>query len=580
MKKRFQVAFLILTVAFGWQLILWWIPGSRQIHIAPETTFITEPITAEGLPDYRGWLLQRQRERAEQAGGENGAIPFWQAMWPGDLDDEGQRLLRAELGDELPDQPMPLSDLLPPELKDEIAAWLLQRWTAERDDWDEERREFLGYEAQSMASVVAELAQEQPFSPAEIPPMAAWVQQHQASYALLDSAAACDFFYSPSPTLLKEGNVALLDLQLPTEQAVKAAQQALLIRTNLLIGQGDYQAAWESCRSSLRLANITCQDEMVIPQLIKIARYQLALDQVQSLVYQDNVPVSLLKNILAELQNTHLDIRMVQGLNVGDRMMFLDSLLQMSQGFSGLADGEWGPRAAAGMDWNVAMQRGNEAYDELASVASQQPWAARHLAVTEWEERRNTRSKPPSFFQLAQAPFSRAARTRLIGDVMISVVMPALPAALHAEDRVYADLTLTRVAVALAVYRSEHGEYPPSLDDLQPHIIDKVPTDLFHDAPLQYRRTGNGFLLYSTGPDGQDDLGDSWNRPSLRGLTLSYNAPEAGIADQLRRLLQDDDLEIADDAIEFRSLIKSGSDDIAIRFPRVVRPLPNPRELD
>lgn len=66
---------------------------------------------------------------------------------------------------------------------------------------------------------------------------------------------------------------------------------------------------------------------------------------------------------------------------------------------------------------------------------------------------------------------------------------------------------LLRVALALRAYHLEHQSYPDSLDSLVPAYLTRLPADPFTLTPLHYQRTGKTYLLYSAGPDGQDDGG-------------------------------------------------------------------------
>jgi hypothetical protein len=63
---------------------------------------------------------------------------------------------------------------------------------------------------------------------------------------------------------------------------------------------------------------------------------------------------------------------------------------------------------------------------------------------------------------------------------------------------------ITRLALALAAYHAEKGEYPEKLETLAPDYLKIIPQDLFTSQPLKYRRDGQGYLLYSLGPDLQD----------------------------------------------------------------------------
>ena len=63
------------------------------------------------------------------------------------------------------------------------------------------------------------------------------------------------------------------------------------------------------------------------------------------------------------------------------------------------------------------------------------------------------------------------------------------------------------VAFALTAYRADNGRYPAKLTDLAPAYLAAVPDDLFSGKPLIYKPSGNGYLVYSIGPNGKDDEG-------------------------------------------------------------------------
>ncbi len=64
---------------------------------------------------------------------------------------------------------------------------------------------------------------------------------------------------------------------------------------------------------------------------------------------------------------------------------------------------------------------------------------------------------------------------------------------------------ILKLMIALRSYELERGAYPDSLAGLKSYGIDT--TDEFTGKPLKYKRAGNGYLLYSVGPDGKDNGG-------------------------------------------------------------------------
>jgi tetratricopeptide (TPR) repeat protein len=88
------------------------------------------------------------------------------------------------------------------------------------------------------------------------------------------------------------------------------------------------------------------------------------------------------------------------------------------------------------------------------------------------------------------------------------MVVPALDAGVKKFAFAQASVDLARIACALERYRLAHGEYPETLDALEPQFIEKLPHDIINGQPLHYRRTDDGkFVLYSVGWDEKDDGG-------------------------------------------------------------------------
>lgn len=63
----------------------------------------------------------------------------------------------------------------------------------------------------------------------------------------------------------------------------------------------------------------------------------------------------------------------------------------------------------------------------------------------------------------------------------------------------------TQLAIATHRHKARHGEYPASLDTIDRDLITADPIDVYTGDPLLYRLTESGPLIYSAGPDRDDD---------------------------------------------------------------------------
>jgi len=88
--------------------------------------------------------------------------------------------------------------------------------------------------------------------------------------------------------------------------------------------------------------------------------------------------------------------------------------------------------------------------------------------------------------------------------VLTRTVMPVFGRAVWSRDRATAGVGAAQIALALKAYREEHPAYPASLADLEASGW-KLPLDPFGGKAYRYRREGSGFVVWSLGPDMDDD---------------------------------------------------------------------------
>jgi hypothetical protein len=91
-----------------------------------------------------------------------------------------------------------------------------------------------------------------------------------------------------------------------------------------------------------------------------------------------------------------------------------------------------------------------------------------------------------------------------------------------------AQLRLLLAETAVRQYVLAEGAPPESLASLVPEYLSAVPRDPYRDAPLVYRRTPDGYLLYSVGNNGVNDGGQraSFLEATIEGKgDLFFDAP-------------------------------------------------------
>jgi hypothetical protein len=72
----------------------------------------------------------------------------------------------------------------------------------------------------------------------------------------------------------------------------------------------------------------------------------------------------------------------------------------------------------------------------------------------------------------------------------------------------------TLVALALTLFHRRHGAWPERLEQLVPDLLPTVPPDRFTGQPLRYRVVEGRPVLYSVGPDIEDQGGQGPDLPA------------------------------------------------------------------
>lgn len=92
-------------------------------------------------------------------------------------------------------------------------------------------------------------------------------------------------------------------------------------------------------------------------------------------------------------------------------------------------------------------------------------------------------------------------------NVVVPILAPAIVGGIDGFDRMTARCDLLHLAMALRTWKHVHGAYPDSLDEIASDIHEPLRLDPFSGEAYHYRREGEGFMLYSVGPDRKDDGG-------------------------------------------------------------------------
>ncbi|HEX3602083.1 MAG TPA: hypothetical protein VHU84_18155, partial [Lacipirellulaceae bacterium] len=520
---------------------------SPPIVVSRRTTYITSPLRADGLPDYEKYV--RETFRRDIAPNDNAAALLWRALGPGNLTPEQFRALTRELGlNEIPSA----DSTLQPLKEDDLVDRMLEL--------------FPSVEAGSAPLETHKLlsqVQKHPWVGGQLPPISAWVDANAAPLDLVVEASHRERFYSPSLTPLANPKDRLIGMTLPHRLGAREAARALAIRAMRRVGDKHLAEAWQDILAQHRLAQLVAQGPTVVEQDAAWVISNTACRETIALLSSEQLTKDLAQQIQHDLASLAPFANVADRTDQFERLLELDAVVNNDfELFAALQPDGKPPHLRANrgsIDRNLILEQLNTKYDAAVAAMRLPTFEARKAAFDQL-----LAQSPPvptddniETSQMVAAFLSRNARSEMLGSFVTSSVLPSASVTSAAEDRTNTYLTLTKLAAALAVFQTEHGNYPEKLEERAPAVLDKLPVDLYHGKPYLYKRTNDGYLLYTAGENGIDDGGSSVQFSTYEGQDYE-NAPN-------------------NDAESLRSKVPGDADDLSIRIPVESLKTPKPK---
>ncbi len=177
-----------------------------------------------------------------------------------------------------------------------------------------------------------------------------------------------------------------------------------------------------------------------------------------------------------------------------------------------------------GVCWAPSLSRAEriKALDDLLEDYS----PAQRRMVTRRHVELSLADYPPLLAAALAKPFGAEPLLAPPADALVAYSFANLRLLWASWTVVQAKQQVLLASLARQSWHADRGGYPATLDELVPEYLATVPTDPFGDRPLTYRRTADGYQLYSLGPNRVDDGGQKHQQPKdLNGPDDFLTAP-------------------------------------------------------
>ncbi|NLF32887.1 MAG: hypothetical protein GX591_18620 [Planctomycetes bacterium] len=478
-------------------------PRRVDITIGPDTTVIDGPVRPDGTIDYAAALRARVTE---------GVTP----------ENNAATLLLKALGaafvpEEKVDEALRLTGLAA--MSDEGAVFQpFGEYVAEHTDLSEDRQ----------ARDQMDQALAGPWTAADLPLVAGWLAANEKPLELVVEASKRPryfFLFFPS------GDRVLMETLLGGMGVLRDAAKALACRAMLRLQEGDIDGAGADLMALHRLGRVMAARSAVgIEYLMGMAIDCIALLGDQHMATSGRLTPAQARRHLQALGGLAAFPDAREWIGVGERFCALSTVMAMTDpvlfprasAMSDMGFGDVPQRLhrillTTGVDWDLVLREVNRQHDRTLAIVAMDDPAAREEAAKKQEEdlyrrcHHGFKEVLPAFLQ--QAAESRADRTALrrqateIMTAFALVEVGALGRVRNLQDEAAVMYQLTLLALHLEIGRAEHGRYPQRLESLVGRYVESLPLDPFSGKGLVYRREGEGYVVYSIGPNLRDDGG-------------------------------------------------------------------------
>lgn len=496
----------VITLAIG-MLLLGLFGPERPLRVSRETTLITTPLAADGLPDYLAHMLSLYGPPLPPE--RNAAVPLLQATWPMEFDAADLPVVCKALG--IPATPPTDPPPLVQPQNDPLLKSVSERFDA---------------------------CQTRPWRSADQPEIQAWLDRNQKAIDLIVAASSREGYWLPSPTLLRTPpSGMLIGVLLPDVQAFRLWSRVLCCRAMGHAGEGRFAEAWRDVLAVHRLSRLLSNEPgILVTQLVAIAVAAQAQMVTMELLGLPGLTAGDVQRMRRDLEQLRPLPKPAYGLPA-ERLIGIDCIVTMARS----PDSRWQMTEALGMgsspggpgipwlvtslDWNLIASRFNDYYDQFETIATLPSHKDRIDRLEKASADVQSRVKPSSGWQLVgrwlSGAVNRGERSVQTADMLLMLIAPACSVYDASVARGEALMSLMRLALVLEEQRladpADGGGYPQRLDELVPTFLGEIPLDPFTEKPFVYERRGDGYLLYSVGQNSVDDGGTDFRGWIVKG---------------------------------------------------------------
>ena len=307
----------------------------------------------------------------------------------------------------------------------------------------------------------------------------------------------------------KQNTSEMISILVPGLNGFRKLVRALTWRARLRAEQGRYEDAFNDVKSCYRFGRHLKGDSFFVEQLTALSTEIVATETLRDILSEYNIDAGTLATLQKDYEQMIAGENFVIGLEA-EKMSLYDEIQR-----SFTADGKGG-----GHLYIIRIREIAELFDwsdtdswlmmNFVRVLFTHPNKQQTLTAANqfYDYTQEATLKTPAQIRKEQIDIDKELQRFSSGNVLLSMFLPAVERIIKYSYRSKADVQATLSIIAMLRYKQDTGSYPEDLEQLiADAYLKELPMDPYSDKSLVYKKTGDSFVLYSLGPDFDDDGG-------------------------------------------------------------------------
>jgi tetratricopeptide (TPR) repeat protein len=375
---------------------------------------------------------------------------------------------------------------------------------------------------------------ERPWSRSEFPGLARCLAVNEAPLMAIMTASRHPRLYSPAMYKFREWPI--LGIGFSHSSVLEEVAMLLSAQAMLSLHENRIDDAWQATLSLFRWSRLCSQEPSMIANILASKYNERASKLTACIAHYGKPENARIQRMLAELRALPRLCPIANCFSLGERYTYLDAVQRTAIGPAGFnkifrliastsddvktSPGKWNlgnpilPTTwlyNESVDWDQVSRLGSDWFGQVARAFEQPLRQERDAEIRKLMTIQAQKSQNPRFLRSLSYIQAGVIPRELASQDLANTIEAALTKSLEpicaVEDRIEIRMSLAQISLALAGYRSDHGSYPDRLAALTPKYLSGVPKDLHTGDDLHYSKRTDGYLLYSVGPNRQDDHG-------------------------------------------------------------------------